>query len=137
MDEFFYNPKGFKADEYDPRSTDLTTVTLFGMYHYCTDVIDYRIEYRISRVNMLRLVEILKREGYYRKSLYHALAYKFGKKIDDNVFSSFLDKNHIRYSRHFNTDSVYYSVELNEDMYRFEFDEEELPEEIFGLDDDL
>ena len=124
MDEFFYNPKGFKADEYDPRSRDLTSVTLFGMYHYSTDVVDYRIEYRISRVNMLRLVEILKKEGYYRKSLDHALAYKFGKKMDDNAFMSFLEENRIRYSRHFRTDSAYYSLELYEDMYRFEYDEE-------------
>ena len=137
MDEFFYNPKGFKADEYDPRSRDLTTVTLFGMYHCCTDVIDYRIEYRISRVNMLRLVEILKEEGYYRKSLYHALAYKFGKKMDDSAFSSFLEENRIKYSRHFRTDSADYLLELYEDMYRFEYDEEEVPEEIIGLDDDL
>ncbi len=124
MDEFFYNPKGFKADEYDPRSRDLTSVTLYGMYHYSTDVVDYRIEYRISRVNMLRLVEILKKEGYYRKSLYHALAYRFGKKMDDNAFMSFLEENRIRYSRHFRTDSAYYSLELYEDMYRFEYDEE-------------
>ena len=125
MDEFFYNPKGFKADEYDPYSRDLTTVTLYGMYHYSTDVVNYRIEYRISRVNMLRLVEILKREGYYRKSLYRALTYRFGKKMDDSAFSSFLEENHIRYNRHFRTDSAYYSVEPYEDMYRFEYDEEE------------
>ncbi len=116
MDGVILVPKGFEIKHYDPEFNTMLQIDLIGKYHYGTHVADYDIEYRMSGTAPRKLIDVLRSGGYYRNDFRRALIGKFGLKIDDREFSSFLDENGIGYSRYLYTISKYEMEDPNNDI---------------------
>ena len=124
MDNAFFVSKGFRTDGKDPDWRGSHEITLIGTYHETGSVSDCEIVYCFNYGRWFgRFLEALRKEGCYRDDLDKALITRFGKKIDDQEFSSFLKKNKIRYSRDMDKQPRYPSFAIPDEFPDYAIEE--------------